>query len=133
MDRRMQAATRLLRTLADPTRLRILALLGDGDVDVCVCDIHRSLRIAQPKASRHLAELRRAGLVTARREGLWVHYRRVVPADPALAQVLESVLHALPHSDTVRRDASALSRATGCAPPAAGPAAARARSAAISP
>ena len=69
----MQRASRLFGTLADPTRLRIIGLLLGGEV--CVCDIHASLEISQPKASRHLGLLRRAGLVQARREGLWVHYR----------------------------------------------------------
>jgi ArsR family transcriptional regulator, arsenate/arsenite/antimonite-responsive transcriptional repressor len=109
----MQAATRLLRALADPTRLRILALLSAGDV--CVCDIHRSLRISQPKASRHLAQLRQAGLVATRRDGLWIHYRRATPADAVITRMLDAVLGALPHTDTVRRDAGALARANGCA------------------
>ena len=63
----------LFKALADATRLRILGLLLTGEV--CVCHIHESLKIPQPKASRHLAYLRRAGLVETRREGLWVHYR----------------------------------------------------------
>ena len=63
----------VLKALADGTRLRILGLLTTGEV--CVCHIHESLKISQPKASRHLAYLRRAGLVTTRREGLWVHYQ----------------------------------------------------------
>ena len=63
----------LFKALGDATRLRILGLLLTGEV--CVCDIHESLRIPQPKASRHLAYLRRAGLVETRRDGLWIHYR----------------------------------------------------------
>ena len=63
----------LFKALADATRLRILGLLLTGEV--CVCDIHESLKIPQPKASRHLAYLRKAGLVDTRREGLWMHYR----------------------------------------------------------
>ena len=71
---------RLFQALADPTRLRIIGLLLDGEV--CVCDLHASLDISQPKASRHLASLRRAGLVAARRDGLWMHYRLAEPSDP---------------------------------------------------
>src|SRR5918999_1989869 len=67
--------------LADATRLRILGLLADGEV--CVCHIHEALRLPQPTVSRHLAYLRRSGLVQARRDGLWVHYRLVEPADPS--------------------------------------------------
>ena len=63
----------LFKALADATRLRILGLLLTGEV--CVCHIHESLKIPQPKASRHLAYLRRAGLVETRRDGLWIHYR----------------------------------------------------------
>ena len=69
----------VFRALADQTRLRILGLLLTGEV--CVCHIHDSLRISQPKASRHLAYLRRAGLVATRREGLWIHYRMATLPD----------------------------------------------------
>ena len=68
--RRMAA---LFQALGDATRLRILGLLLSGEV--CVCHIHESLRIPQPKVSRHLAYLRRSGLVDTRRDGLWVFYR----------------------------------------------------------
>ena len=63
----------LLKALADPTRLRIVGLLAAGEI--CVCHVHDSLKISQPKASRHLAYLRRAGVVHAEKRGLWVHYR----------------------------------------------------------
>ena len=64
----------LFKALADATRLRILGLLLTGEI--CVCDIHESLKIPQSKASRHLAYLRRSGLVQTRRDGLWIHRRR---------------------------------------------------------
>ena len=63
----------LFRAFADPTRLRILHLLTPGEL--CVCDLVDVLRVPQPKVSRHLAYLRRAGLVLARREGFWTHYQ----------------------------------------------------------
>ncbi|HEX4793580.1 MAG TPA: metalloregulator ArsR/SmtB family transcription factor [Humisphaera sp.] len=63
---------RIFRAFSDRTRLRILNLLGAGEL--CVCDIVRVLDLPQPKVSRHLAYLRRAGLVTARRDGFWMHY-----------------------------------------------------------
>ena len=69
MDKTVLAIETLLKALADATRLRILGLLLTGEI--CVCHIHESLRIPQPKTSRHLAYLRRAGLVETRREGLW--------------------------------------------------------------
>ena len=80
MDKHMQRAARLFGILADATRLRILGLLAGGEV--CVCDIHESLGISQPKASRHLGLLRRAGLVQTRRAGLGVHYRLLNSPDP---------------------------------------------------
>jgi ArsR family transcriptional regulator len=105
----------VFKALADATRLRILGLLLTGEV--CVCDIHESLRMPQPKVSRHLAYLRRAGLVETRRAGLWIHYRIGTVADPVLAAIVDAVRHALAHTDTVRRDAERLRKRTGCCVP----------------
>jgi len=80
---------------------------------VCVCDIHESLKIPQSKASRHLAYLRRSGLVDTRRDGLWVHYRLGRLADPVLAAIVDAVRHALSHVDVVRNDAERLHKRTG--------------------
>lgn len=63
----------LFRAFSDRTRLRILNLLAGGER--CVCDLVEVLDVPQPTASRHLAYLRRAGLVKARKEGLWNYYR----------------------------------------------------------
>lgn len=108
----------LFKALADVTRLRILGLLLTGEI--CVCDIHDSLKIPQPKASRHLAYLRRIGLVETRREGLWIHYRLATPADPVLAAISDAVRHALTHIDAVNRDAARLQKKTGCCVPTPG-------------
>ena len=105
----------LFKALADSTRLRILNLLAGGEV--CVCHIHESLRIPQPKASRHLAYLRRAGLVEARRDGLWMHYRLAEPTDQVLGAVQQAVRHVLGHVGEIRQDALRLQKATGCCPP----------------
>src|ERR1043165_6185443 len=102
----------VFKALADETRLRILGLLLTGEV--CVCDIHESLKIPQSKTSRHLAYLRRSGLVETRREGLWIHYRLADLADPVLAAIVDAVRHALTHADAVRRDGARLERRTGC-------------------
>ena len=67
----------MFRAFADPTRLRILNVLLPGEL--CVCDIVNTLRIPQPTASRHLAYLKKSGLVEARRDGLWVHYKLAKP------------------------------------------------------
>jgi ArsR family transcriptional regulator len=104
------------KALADATRLRILGLLMTGEV--CVCHIHEALKISQPKASRHLAYLRRAGLVTTRRDGLWIHYRLAVLSDPVLKTIAEAVRHGLTHMETVHRDAERLQVKTGCCLPA---------------
>ena len=114
----------LFKALADRTRLRILGLLLGGEV--CVCDIHESLKIPQPKASRHLAYLRRAGLVEGRKKGLWVHYRLAPAADAVRGAVVDAVGHALGHVPAVSRDRQRLDKLTGCCAPwpaVAGPAA----------
>lgn len=102
----------VLRALADPTRLRILGLLRAGEV--CVCHIHEALDVPQPTASRHLAYLRRAGLVDGRRDGPWVHYRLSKLPNAAIATLVDAVTKAAGHADTVTRDRKRLERTTGC-------------------
>lgn len=70
--------------LADPTRLRCLLLLA-AEGELCVCELTHALDESQPKISRHLATLREAGIVSDRREGLWIHYR-ISPALPDWAR-----------------------------------------------
>jgi ArsR family transcriptional regulator, arsenate/arsenite/antimonite-responsive transcriptional repressor len=94
--------------LADETRRRILGLLASGEI--CVCHIHEALDVPQSTASRHLAHLRKAGLVATRREGLWVHYRLADLDDPAVAGVLRSTLAALHSTDGTGHDRKQLSR-----------------------
>lgn len=106
----------LYQALADPTRLRILAMLADVPppaVEVCVCHLHDTLGVSQPTVSRHLAYLKRAGLVSSRRDGVWVHYRLVRPADPVVAGVFDAAIHALTHVKTTRRDRARLATAAG--------------------
>src|SRR5687767_5306843 len=100
--RDLEALTRVYAALADPTRLRILALLRDGEV--CVCHIHASLDVPQPTASRHLAYLRKSGLVEARREGIWMHYRLATLDNPVVASGVKAALHALTHTDISAKD-----------------------------
>jgi len=75
----------LFKTLADPTRLRLLNLLACGET--CVCELTDTLRVVQPKVSRHLAHLKRVGLVESRRDGKWMHYRWVQHGDPLVRHV----------------------------------------------
>src|SRR6476620_3810533 len=79
----------LFKALADRTRLRLIHLLADDEV--CVCFFVEVLKTNQPKISRHLAYLRRAGLVTARREGKWMHYRLLEPPDSDAANILRAL------------------------------------------
>src|ERR1700749_3376171 len=83
----------LFAALADPTRLRLLNLM-DGR-EVCVCYFVEILKQSQPKISRHLAYLRRAGVVSARREGEWMHYRIVAPRHAGAARILRETLAVL--------------------------------------
>ena len=98
----LEALTRVYAALADPTRLRILSLLGDGEI--CVCHLHASLGVPQPTASRHLAYLRKAGLVEARRDGIWMHYKMAALDNPVVAAVVKAALHALTHADISAKD-----------------------------
>jgi ArsR family transcriptional regulator len=76
----------LFRAFADPTRLRILNLLAAGEL--CVCDIVDILALPQPTVSRHLAYLRRSGLVETTREWKFAHYRLSEPEDPVHANLI---------------------------------------------
>jgi len=99
--------------LADRTRLRLLNLMR-GD-EVCVCFFVEILKTNQPKISRHLAYMRRAGIVGARREGSWMHYRIVEPPDADAARVLKDVLSWLENDREMQRDRERLARIC-CAP-----------------
>lgn len=99
--------------LADRTRLRLLNLMRGEEV--CVCFFVEILKIHQPKISRHLAYLRRAGIVGARREGSWMHYRIVEPADPDAARVLRDTLAWLGNDREMQRDRERLVKVC-CAP-----------------
>jgi len=98
----LEALTSVYAALADPTRLRILSLLSDEEV--CVCHMHASLDVPQPTASRHLAYLRNAGLVEARRDGVWMHYRLARIENPVVAAVVKAALHALTHTTITQKD-----------------------------
>jgi ArsR family transcriptional regulator, arsenate/arsenite/antimonite-responsive transcriptional repressor len=78
----------LFQMLSDVTRLRTLMLLA-AEQELCVCELTHALNQSQPKISRHLAHLREAGLLLARREGQWMYYR----IDPALPDWARSILH----------------------------------------
>jgi ArsR family transcriptional regulator len=100
---------RLLAALADPTRLRLLNLM-DGR-EVCVCYFVEILKQGQPKISRHLAYLRRAGIVEARREGKWMHYRIERPSDAGGASILAATLASFKTNRKMQLDLARLGHA----------------------
>lgn len=98
----------LFQALGDRTRLRLLNLLAGGEL--CVCYFVELLGEAQPKISRHLAYLRRSGLVESRRDGKWIHYRLVRPSDTRVAEIVDTLLEALTQERQMQRDRAALER-----------------------
>jgi ArsR family transcriptional regulator len=103
----------LFRALADPTRLRLINLMSEQEI--CVCYFIEVIGAPQPKISRHLAYLRRAGIVAARREGKWMHYRLASPPDPYSASILKDTITALRANKQMQRDREQLERAC-CGP-----------------
>ena len=101
------------QALGDRTRLRLLNLMAEREV--CVCYLVEILGGPQPKISRHLAYLRRAGMVAARREGKWMHYRMVMPAHVGAAQILRETLEWMREDKAMQADRARLARAC-CAP-----------------
>jgi ArsR family transcriptional regulator len=99
----------LFRALADRTRLRLINLMADQEL--CVCYFIEVIGAPQPKISRHLAYLRRAGIVAARREGKWIHYRLTVPGESNAASILKSTLAALCQDKELQRDRERLNHA----------------------
>jgi ArsR family transcriptional regulator, arsenate/arsenite/antimonite-responsive transcriptional repressor len=112
-DRKSADIELFFRALADRTRLRLINMMGDDEV--CVCFFVEILGLSQPVISRHLAYLRRAGLVAARREGKWMHYRLREPSDPGAASVLLRVREWLAKDQGMQRDRTRLVKVC-CAP-----------------
>jgi ArsR family transcriptional regulator len=101
------------RALADRTRLRLLSLMTLDEI--CVCFFVTVIATNQPKISRHLAYLRRAGIVKARREGKWMHYSIAEPEDPNAGRILNEVLTWLRNDPEMERDRARLAKVC-CAP-----------------
>jgi len=97
---------RFFLMLADRTRLRLLNLMRDKEV--CVCFLVEVLQLPQPTISRHLAALRSAGLVSARKEGRWMHYRLVPSVDGPAARILEETMVMLSRDAEMERDRARL-------------------------
>ncbi|MHB1937308.1 MAG: ArsR/SmtB family transcription factor [Acidobacteriaceae bacterium] len=119
MAKRESNAERFFQALGDNTRLRLLNLMGKREI--CVCYLVEILGQSQPKISRHLAYLRRAGIVAARREGKWMHYRIAMPPDnigtaqAGAAQILRQALAWMGEDRQMKADRARLSKAC-CSP-----------------
>jgi ArsR family transcriptional regulator, arsenate/arsenite/antimonite-responsive transcriptional repressor len=99
----------LFAALADPTRLRLLNLMNGREV--CVCYFVEILKQGQPKISRHLAYLRRAGIVEARRDGKWMHYRIERPDDTRAASILDATFKSFETDRNMQADLARLGQA----------------------
>jgi len=113
MSKRTFSFDRFFQALGDNTRLRLLNLMGEQEI--CVCYFIEVLGQPQPKISRHLAYLRNAGIVAARRDGKWMHYRLVMPPHIGATQILRETLHALKDEKVMQADLAKLVKEC-CAP-----------------
>ena len=98
----MDKPNQLFKAFSDETRLRILNLLAQGEQ--CVCEFQMVLRVPQPKISRHLAYLRRSGLVVEERHGKMIMYSLVEPANPIHAALICCVRGCFQDIDYLKRD-----------------------------
>jgi ArsR family transcriptional regulator len=106
----------LCKAVAEPTRVRVLAAVA-GAGELCGCHVEAALDITQSRASRHLAALKRAGLLVDRRDGAWVHYRVPTRPDPAVRAVLRLVREACAEDPATAADvarAVAVRDGSGC-------------------
>lgn len=98
----------IFKALSDPTRLRLLNLMSEGEV--CVCFLGEVLKVVQPKVSRHLAYLKRAGIVSVRREGKWMHYGWADQSDLVIRSMMESLRDWMAKDEKLRTERAALKR-----------------------
>ena len=109
----LDESTDTLRAFADPVRLRLLNLLSE-DREICVCHLHEAPELPLPTVSRHLAYLRKGGVVTGRKDGLWVHYR-LARSRSGLVRILLGCPGSCPGDPHIfREDSKRLDRATSC-------------------
>jgi len=120
-DNRVESVTdnvdRMFRAFSDRTRLRILHLLLRGET--CVGDLVESLQVPQPKVSQHLAHLRKAGLVTVRKSGLWSYYSLTAAQTSFHIKLLECLADCFSHVPEIQADeqrARKIGEAGGCCP-----------------
>ena len=104
----MEKLAECLKALSDPTRLRILSLLENGEL--CVCDIMEGLGLPQSRVSRHMSFLKNSGWVNGTRKGKWVYYRLAEPDDKIQVRVLDILLEELKHRPQPTEDNARLCR-----------------------
>jgi ArsR family transcriptional regulator len=71
----VEERARLMKALADPSRLTMLAALWKAETPICICDFTAGLGLSQPTISHHMAKLKDAGLVDSEKRGIWIYYR----------------------------------------------------------
>lgn len=108
MNNKIAEIERFFLALADKTRLRIVNLIGDGEI--CVCFFTETLEELQPKISRHLAYLRRSGVVSTRRDGKWIYYRLIEPKDEAAQRVLNEIRAWMATDEQMQKDRERLTQ-----------------------
>jgi DNA-binding transcriptional ArsR family regulator len=87
-DRWADQTAELMRALADPTRLTMIASLSKADAPICICDFTAGLGLSQPTISHHMARLKAAGLVESEKRGIWIYYRLRAGLAPATRQLI---------------------------------------------
>jgi ArsR family transcriptional regulator, arsenate/arsenite/antimonite-responsive transcriptional repressor len=108
----LDVSIELFKAFADPVRLRLLNLLADGEV--CVCHLHEALELPQSTVSRHLAYLRKRGLVLGRKEGLWVHYRLAKPVGELHRHLMGCLGACSKELESLKLDREKLDRGSCC-------------------
>lgn len=110
-DHGVRPLTKLFRALGDETRVRIVALLAHGEL--CVCHIEKALELSQPNVSRHLGILRMAGVVDARRDGMWVYYRLADQEHDVGQELLATLTRTFGAEKAIRADHAKLRKTCG--------------------
>jgi ArsR family transcriptional regulator, arsenate/arsenite/antimonite-responsive transcriptional repressor len=108
----LDVSIELFKAFADPVRLRVLNLLAAGEV--CVCNLHTALDLPQSTVSRHLAYLRKRGLVLGRKDGLWVHYRLAKPSGELHRSLIGSLGVCSKEIHALKQDRHNLNRGSCC-------------------
>jgi len=94
---------RLLRALADPTRLAMVWCLRRAEAPVCICDFTATFELGQPTISHHMGKLKAAGLVESEKRGLWIYYRLSRTLAPATLRLIDTLLADGPDARTAAR------------------------------